>query len=511
MAAIIRNSVRSNLILNFIDSLTEDVGIPRNTLYMGIGRPQKWDITADSDDAIPTPYNNISSETEDWDDLMTLKRLTKSDVSVGIDVRRWVPNTEYDVYRHNWNGNIAGVDGSKPLDISESAYYVITANYDVYICISNNKDSSNDLVPPSTQSPSLGTALAAGATNFVNTASLFKTSDGYIWKKIAVTSAQDVVKFASSDFHPTKTLKTDPGISDYYQDQWVRQINSKMHAGGIYSIVLNSRGAGMSWTGEVHIQNAAAGTEALDGSGTSKVTIVGDGAGLQFIASFTNNTLQNIIITNPGAGYTFAKLTVVGASSQPLYDIIFTPLRGLGVDPVKDLSSHNLIVNTRMEYDGGTETGELFAKELTVTNEYRKVSLFYNPLNSGGASKATSTYMNNTYYMTVTSITNVEEDDIITVGGPGGVKGIVVDAGTAGVNNHIRVIKTSFEGSTSSSPSQDFTTTTFTTTSGGSGTITAIDFPELERGSGDVIYSDYRRPIARDLSQSEDIKIVIEF
>lgn len=514
MAAIIRNSFRVNMVAKFIESLAEDLGVPRNTFYCGIGRPQFWDVTGGNDNVVKTPENNVKSENTDWDDFIVMKRLNQSNVSHGIQNKKWVANRKYDAYRSDWNGTVAGisaVDGSFPLDISESDYYVITENYDIFICISNNSDPVTKVVPPSTQSPSLGTTVASTspAVSFIATSHLYKTVDGYIWKKVARTASNDVVAFTTNDFHPVKTLTADPGIANYYIDQWTSQNDSKTHKAGIYNVVLNSKGAGVPHSGTKWIQNAVAGTEAVDGTGTPIVKVKGDGTGLQYVVIFGSGTIERIIITNPGSGYSYASFEVVGATTQPLYEIIFTPRYGLGADPVKDLSAFNLLVNVRLEYDAGTGTSDLYRRELPVTNEYRKIALIYNPLMAGTSNKASISYADQTYFMEVDSLSNFNDDDIVT--GANGVKGRLVDKGTNPDGSFIRVIKTSEEGLGSTGSSLDFAVGGITSTSSGNTNITSVTTPDVGKGTGDVIYVDYRRPISRDISQAEDIKLAIEF
>jgi len=48
-------------------------------------------------------------------------------------------------------------------------------------------------------------------------------------------------------------------------------------------------------------------------------------------------------------------------------------------------------------------------------------------------------------------------------------------------------------------------------TSGATGTVDQVNTPEVEAYSGDILYLENRRPIARASDQLEDIKVIIAF
>lgn len=506
MSAIARNLFRVRNVANFIKSLANDA----NTLYLGIGRPQFWDVAGFNDNAIPLPADNIKSEAQDWSDLMSIKKVGIGNVSHGVVKRLWTANSIYDIYRHDWDGSKESVNENIfPVDLSESNFYVVTANSDVYVCISNNRDPVSGLVPPSTQSPDQGSNIADGIVSFAPTSGMVKTADGYIWKKVASASQADAIAFQTTDYTPVKTLDQDPGSQSFYQAQWVSQVNSKTHGGGVYRINILNQGSGYTHTGTKQILNSKAGTEAANGTGTQILSVRGDGTGLEYIVKFSSGKVSDVIVTNPGSGYTFATVAVHGANTTPAsFEVIFTPMRGLGADPVKDLLAYNLIVNARLEYDENDRGSDLNQREFTVTNEYRKVCLISNPKLASGGALVTSLRLDCMYNLQMSAMSGVNPDDIITQTSPA-VKGRVVD--TNGTNL-IRVIKTESEGVTAGDADADFVNGgNITTSSGGTGTISTVLVPEIDFGSGDIIYVDYRRAVARDISQIEDIKIVCEF
>ena len=54
-------------------------------------------------------------------------------------------------------------------------------------------------------------------------------------------------------------------------------------------------------------------------------------------------------------------------------------------------------------------------------------------------------------------------------------------------------------------------TEAFTTSGSGSGTVSALHNPDVARYSGRILFLENRAPINRSATQTEDIKIIIEF
>ena len=499
MPSTIRSSFRVKNVENFIHSLHEN----ENTLYIGIGRPQFWDVNASSDGTIPVPHNNIQSENSDWSDLMHLKKIGGSNISHGIARRKWQANEKYDAYRDDWTGSRESVVGGiYPNDISESKYYTVTDNGTVFICVKQGFASDGTVVP-SVQSPQDGSSTVSTGVTFAVTSGLVITSDGYIWKKVSTLTASDSTSFLTSDFTPIKTYHDNPGTSDAAAaDQWLSQTNSATHGGGVYNINVTSSATWTGFSGVYHIVNAKAGT--VQGNATKILAAKGDGVGLKYIAVFGDNLLKNVIVTDPGFGYTWVEFSF-GTGSATL-EAIYTPQRGIGVDPVKDLSAHNMILNSSFVADENDGAVDLAHRDFTVTNEYRKVVLVSNPRLQNGT-LATAARLDMTHYMEYTGTTPAP-DVIITQDTPQ-VKGRVVDASA----DKLRVLKINSPESvaeTASDPEADFANGAYTF-SGGTLTVSSILEPEVKFGSGDIIYTDYRRPILRDINQSEDIKIVVEY
>ena len=101
MAAIIKDEFKIITLQKIIASTTTD------SVYLGIGRPYSWDTISNSDAIIPLPLNTIVNSSDDWSDMLQMKRITFTDVISGFFKEMWQPNVIYDRYRHDWNGSCA--------------------------------------------------------------------------------------------------------------------------------------------------------------------------------------------------------------------------------------------------------------------------------------------------------------------------------------------------------------------------------------------------------------------
>lgn len=500
--SIIYNKFRYTNLKKFMESL---LGV--DSIYIGIGRPYPWDPVAASDVTIGTSINTMVDEVKDWEDMMHLKRLNYSDAAFGLRKNIWQAGQKYDTYRGDWDGvsRVSVYDGiSYPTCVSDSKCMVLNANYDWYVCIKQPVSGvySTGNVQQSLYSPETGTPIGTNT-------GILKTADGYYWKFIGRTSTNDYTKFSSSSLHPIRTLTASPGPTDYYYSQWQAQVQSQNFNGGIYCINVVSSGSGYShWNGS-QVVTGAGSYSVTDAAADSYFKIVGDGQGLQFNVTYgSGGSIADIEITNPGHGYSYAAVIPVSGVGAA-FDIIFTPKTGLGWDPAKDFDSTFLLLAVTLDRsEGGT---------FTVNNEYRKVSLISNPFNYGTTTIATDSILDATTTLNLSSVVggvNAFSPDGIVTGATSHAKGRTVDWDA--VSGKLRIIRTRYDGYTN----YDYASTAFinsdvvTTTEGSigsQGTIDNITPPAVQAYSGDILYSEYKKPTPRDSTQAEVIYVIIQF
>lgn len=490
MSAIIRDQFKIRTLQQFINSLATE------SLYLGIARPQNWDTIARTDTTVPVPENTLAHLNNDWEDMLSLKKINLTDAHFGIFKETWQANVKYDTYRHDWNGSRAATYNgpnnavTTPRSIGEVKCVVVTANYNIYMCL--KQSVVNDVVQPSIYSPETGVAVGTNT-------GIVKTTDGYYWKFIAATSPADIVKFSTKYYHPIETLTAAPAPADPYYPQWLNQKYSKSFKGGIY--VINTLSVGSGYNGGI------AGTRAVTNAETdAEFKVIGDGTGLQYTVTYgSGGSITDVEVTNPGSGYTHATIsatTGVGAS----FDVIFSPMYGLGVDPAMDACARYLLINTSL-------VGAEGSGDFTITNDYRKILLVFNPTNYGTTTKATAATLDATIKLNVGTglSTGAYPVDAIVTGATSGAKGRVVDFNAT--SGDLRIIRTSSENSGQVGANNDFTVGESVTSVPvtGTATILTITTPEVQRQSGSVLYSEYRTPVMRSELQAENINIIVKF
>ena len=308
--------------------------------------------------------------------------------------------------------------------------------------------------------------------------SAFTTADGYTWKFMYSISPADTLKFVSTDFIPVKTLASNPGATDSYYAQWL--VQAAATSGTIDNIVITTGGTGYT--------------------SAPTVAISGDGTGATATATVTAGAVTAINITNPGSGYTYVTITFSGgAGANAAASAIISPKGGHGSDPVKELGGFYVIMNVRLEYaDGGGD--------FPVDNDYRRIGIIKDPILFGTTNLATTSTLRATKTMTLQAgvAGTFIVDEVITQSTTGASGRIVSFDPTTRVINYIKQ-----QGVQNNI---DFTTGNNVTGagSGAVGNVSALGNPEVAIDSGEIIYFENRRPINRASDQLEDIKIVVE-
>ena len=437
----------TNLQVFNAEQFKESVSEPSSTrLYLTIGRAYPW-----PNDAAPQQANSsVTSFNEVWDNMIGAKLITGFDISHAIPRHDWTANTSYDAYDH--------CTCSINLFDTNTKFYIVTSDWNVYKCIANNNGAVSNSMPTS-----------------LSTTSTITEIDGYVWKYMYTISPSDRLKFTTSNYIPVKTLTVDDNSL-----QWHVQQNAV--DGAINAIKVLNGGQNYSNANNITI------------------TIAGDGKDATAIAQVNtvSNTISNIVMTNPGNGYTYAFVNVstTGAGTNASFKAIISPPGGHGSDALRELGGSYLILDPKLN---GTENGVL-----SVDNDYRQLSIMKDPYFFGSNTIASNTV---TSQLTVLSLNGVSveyiEDEIVYQGvdlGNSTFSGRVVEWNSAN-----SIIKLSNVRGT---PTTDIL---IGTDSGAARFVDSITNPTLEPRSGRLIYIDNIKPIQRDADQIEDFKIVLKF
>jgi len=448
------------------NQFSESFGESADTYYLAIGRPQAFAndqaFNDGTDTSPPTPVDSVGSvDYYVYDDLMSAKKITSSNVSAVIPRRNWTTGTTYDYYRHDYGEiNSAGTAiaaNSGATTLHDATFYVMNSTFDVYKVIDNNGNSASTVEPSGNK-----------------TTSVFSTGDSYKWKYMYTLTASEQANFMSTDFIHCSTESTDYSTT----------------AGAIE-----------------HAKVTAGGSSGTNGTYTN-VDIRGDGSSGKATIVIGSNAVTSVTITTAGSGYTYAsvKASDIGNVSGADIDFIISPPGGHATDVVAELGGFFVMMNVDF---ATSESGEF-----NTSNDFRRIALLRNPTDSTTGATATASTLDATKSITFSGTPgSFQADEKITQASTGAV-GYVVDFNST--TKVLRYIQPQFanQGIDTNQNATAFSGTNTVTggTSSATGTPSSHDVtPELTADTGDILYIENRKPISRASDQTENVKLIVEF
>ena len=359
------------------------------------------------------------------------------------------------VPRYDWNATESYSQyNDKNPNLYSSRFYVLTyPENQVYLCLDNNKGGQSVNKP-------------TGAS--VN---VIETADGYRWKYLYTLSDSDLLRFLTSSYMP---VNIDENIS------------STAKVGSIESFEIVNGGIN-------HNNNI------------SSLTVTGDGAG--FAGSLVinvSNVITGVNITNSGTGYKFAAANVSGPGSNAIIRPIISPINGHGKNVLDDLGAYYVMLNTRLDFAEG-------AGDFPIVNEYRRIGVIKNPIDSTTNALANAVTLDAAYTMIANIVTGSFLLDETIVGQNSKSNAFVVSANANVVSGNvvIRYIlpNTSMLGNVTFAINERVTGSN----SSAVARVLSVSSPEYVPYSGKILYVENRNKITRSIEQAENIHIVIEF
>lgn len=409
----------------FLESVTEQ---SNNQYFVYVGNHIPY---SGGDTNLDTPTNSVKDSYLDvYDNMVFAKKVTTSDVVHVIPRNNWVSGTVYSEYSHD--------DG----ELYDKEFFIVVndeTEYNVWKCLFNNNGANSTAAP----------ARAGSAADLEP----IVTADGYIWKYMYTITKTNFEKFASSNYVPL-TANTDV-ISGAIAGRI--EVIKVLDGGARYD---NYIANGVFKTGDIRVfgsdttYGAPESASSIDdyyrscvlkitsgalsgqfrrivnyeGTTTQKLFILdsgfnsppsvndtyevypyiyvwGDGnettpaEALAVIDSTTSNSISEIEILEPGAGYRYAS-AVAGESSEEVpytsssvfIDLpnvikssanfkvadlkpILSPKGGHGSDPWTELGANRLCLSVK--FSQGEQVGGI---ALPTQNDFRQVGVIKDPL-----------------------------------------------------------------------------------------------------------------------------------
>lgn len=330
--------------------------------------------------------------------------------------------------------------------------YVLTDEGNVYKCIDR---------PAATASTDKPTGQSLGLT---------PTSDGYIWKYMFALDIFGLQNFLTTDFVPIKKLYVDDGSS-----QW--NVQTSAIDGTVDRVKILNSGSGYV----APIVNVDAG----DGVGFSATANLGIGG-----------IIQSITVDNPGSGYSFIELSISeGGHVGDVAEIkgVVAPQGGHGSDAVSELNAIYALVKVKLEE---SESGNL-ATDIS----FRRVGIVLNPV----------TIYTTGVLLNVTAETGDFDIGTFITGGSSGVTAKVVAWDYNTQRLWVKDASGAFNTENISNGSVSALITAINTGVNIPATAPVYDGAEILDDVGELIYIENRLPIQRNDSQTEDIRLIVEF
>ena len=519
MSAIVTDQFRILNASNFVDSVESTsnsyyitVGLPNPTI-VGYGRTVAWNTNP------PSPIDSVAYNNHAGDVVLYGKKVTSANVRRLVRRIDWVAGSRYEMYRDDYS-----ITSPAPITnasrLYDANYYVMNEDYRVYICIENGSSGSNPKGNVSQDQPKFTDLEPTRAGD---------SGDGYIWKYLFTIPPSDIIKFDSTEY---LTVPNDWQTSTESQIRTVREsADSSVNENQIKTVYIE-----------------AAGKNYANGLG-QEFDIIGDGTGGKVRVDVEGGEITNTVVTSGGKDYSYALVDLGSINSNstgtPAHLIpVIPPSKGHGFDVYTELGTDKVLVYAR--FDDST-------KDFPVDTSFAQVGIVKNPTKVG----TSDVYQENTFsglssfkFSTITGTPKVgEKIEQIVANGTGKAFGYVAsyDLETkvlkyfrdrslfynqtvfnqrdyAGISTNGRPYDFESSSNVISGNSSNFSAaidTAFagiTTNPTGTKLINlGVDFtsgmavPEINKGSGELIYLDNRASIARNARQKEDLKIILEF
>lgn len=281
----------------------------RSKIYLFIGRSQNWNDTATTNAVIekyegfntisdlnpPSPVDSIDELSEIYDDMIALKRVTRSDICEVVRKRVWQSDIVYDMYKDDYgtlkpDGNVK-LSSNGQSKLYNCNFYVMNSQFQVFKCIYNNQTVANPSGTPSTVEPT-GTST-----------SIITLSDGYRWKYMYTITIPDYIKFVSTDFMP---VRIDSTVKDASVDGSIQQVILDAPGSGFNAGSLTKSGTYTNTAGSNTI------TVTCSGHGLSN----GDQVYIDFTAGTANDGYFTVTVTSTSVFTVTASSNIVAANTN---------------------------------------------------------------------------------------------------------------------------------------------------------------------------------------------------
>jgi hypothetical protein len=516
-------------------------------VYIMVGRSTKWANVSNpsvlDDDVITTPYDTTEYKYQAIRDGILLKKITANDVQPVAPRVDWVSGTVYVAYDQSANlfvktadtrivnaaGNgVVTVGAGLANTVNSSTINFTTATPAISIgTIVKIGDELKEVVAKNSTALVVNTGFASAYTG-VNIFSRSTTTTQYSNKFYVRNKYDQVFKClfnnedAQSTVMPEITvdgqLPENPYIEtgDGYKWKYLYTIpaglKSKFFTDKYMPVIRDTTVFENAVDGRIDIIKILDGGTGYDGGFTTTNyaigTVSGDGSGANVTVDVTSGVITDINILDGGNNYTTATFTVDDPLQNEItgtpaeFQVVISPQTGHGRNPVNEIGASALMIGVdfRGDVDG------LLKVQNDGTDDIRQISIVKDPAYSNGTFTTAAAIPLYTLVYTTTPNPTFEHDEIVYVGSSyesstfsGRVAHFDDDDNILVLNNIVGDV-TTVSGNTIYQQDRSR-----------SARVVDVDSPDINIFSGRVLYIENRAKIIRSTSQTETVKIVVEF
>jgi len=496
---VLTNYWRSCLLQHFLESLAN------TNHYVFVSRYTPWTDDDDPDEADESLY---VSHYLPHREMIYAKKFDDTDCAYLVTRNVWTTNTLYSAY------------DDRDEELRDKTFFVITDERKVYKCLFNNANTRSTSKPTTT----------------ANTP--FQTGDGYIWKYMFTVTQAKLDAHETSTLFPIEANATieeaaidgalDVILVETNGNNWVATTNGTIvskvsntlfqianaastsndiyvdsamyiqagNGAGLLSVITDyvSNSTGNFVTLATAMSNVTLGSQYLI---TPQIRITGDGSGAKAYCTVNANTfkIQDVSVINVGSGYSRATVNAVAAAgvgnTSVVLRAVIGPPGGHGSNPVDELMSQRLSISIDIESSDAMPSNV----------DFRTAGIIKAPLARNSANAFVNAEIVQHYRANIAlgvGITSPFSNDEVITGQTSGATGTVLWSNTT----YLRF--SSVLGTFANAE------TIIGANSSVAATISAINTPDVEENSGEVLCVQNFEPIVRTAVTNETVRVILK-
>jgi len=424
-------------------------GTSISTTYCFLSHNLPWP----DDNNPPQPTQDQKYIKDIFKSIFVVKQIYSNDISPVIQRIDWTSGTTYDYYRDDVD--MFQVDEIKILKLN---FYVRNKYDQIFKCLWNNNGTA------STQEPFFQPG-SYGTNN------IYTGSDGYKWKYIYTIDTGLKRKFMDSQWIPVPVSVNTPN-----------PIQTSAGFGDIEVINVINKGSGYD-----------------SANATITVTITGDGTGATGTAETSGGQITNIVVTNAGANYTYATVSItssLGSGATAIAPI--SPIGGHAFDSVDELGCSNVMFTC--EFDG-SEGGKI-----PIDIDYRQVGLIVNPVSLSSYPNPASgaIYKTTTDFVVAPGFGAYVPDEVVYQGASLATATFSASVLSFDTASNVVYLINKVGTPTLNAP-------VYSSSSGTTRTLLSVSYPDFQTFSGYLSYVENRSGIQRSSDGKEQFRFVLGY